>query len=159
MDKFNIRVYGLLVNEKQEILLSDEFIFNKYYTKFPGGGLEFGEGLKDCLKREFKEETNLEVTVGDHFYTTDFFQVSAFNTKQQIISVYYWVHCHNYAALKVSEVAFDFDNTKLKPNAMDNAESFRFMPIHKLTVNHVTLPIDKIVVEKLLQYYSTNAGV
>ena len=33
------------------------------------------------------------VTIGDHIYTTDFFQVSAFNPNHQIISVYYFVHC------------------------------------------------------------------
>ncbi len=76
---FNIRVYGILINEQKQILVSDEFIRGNYYTKFPGGGLEIGEGTRDCLKREFKEEMNLNVEVGDHLYTTDFYQKSAFN--------------------------------------------------------------------------------
>ena len=76
---FNIRVYGVLINEKKQVLLSDEFIRGKYYTKFPGGGLESGEGTRDCLKREFKEEMDLEVQIEDHIYTTDYFQMSAFN--------------------------------------------------------------------------------
>src|SRR3954464_7827479 len=91
MFRFNIRVYGLLINDKKQVLVSDEYIRGGYYTKFPGGGLEFGEGTRDCLKREFMEEMNLDVAVGEHLYTTDFYQMSAFNPKLQIISIYYYV--------------------------------------------------------------------
>ena len=86
MEQFNIRVYGILINEDKKVLVSDEFIRGKYYTKFPGGGLEFGEGTRDCLKREFIEEMNLQVEVLDHIYTTDFFQESAFRPGDQILS-------------------------------------------------------------------------
>jgi ADP-ribose pyrophosphatase YjhB (NUDIX family) len=88
---FNLRVYGVLLGPNKEVLVSDELIRGGYYTKFPGGGLEFGEGTRDCLKREFKEEMDLDIAVGDHLYTTDFFQMSAFNPDHQIISIYYWV--------------------------------------------------------------------
>ena len=73
MNNFNIRVYGLLINDKNQILISDERRNDFSFTKFPGGGLEFGEGTIDCLKREFIEEMNLEIEVLSHFYTTDFF--------------------------------------------------------------------------------------
>ena len=72
---FNVRVYGILLNENRQVLVSDEFIRGNYYTKFPGGGLEFGEGTRDCLKREFMEEMNLLVSVNEHIYTTDYFQM------------------------------------------------------------------------------------
>ena len=52
MNLFNIRVYGILINDKKQVLVSDEFIRGSYYTKFPGGGLEYGEGLIEALKRE-----------------------------------------------------------------------------------------------------------
>src|SRR5687767_15970020 len=90
MHRFNLRVYGILLGPGGEILVSDEYIRGRYYTKFPGGGLEFGEGTRDCLKREFKEEMDLEVEIGDHIYTTDYFQMSAFNPEHQIISIYYY---------------------------------------------------------------------
>ncbi|HEY0897744.1 MAG TPA: NUDIX hydrolase, partial [Sphingobacteriaceae bacterium] len=48
---FNVRVYGLLINHRQEILISDEEEYGVRFTKFPGGGLEYGEGLLDGLKR------------------------------------------------------------------------------------------------------------
>src|SRR5678810_362599 len=88
---FNLRVYGVLINEQKQVLVSDEYIRGSYYTKFPGGGLELGEGTRDCLKREFKEEMDLEIEVAEHLYTTDFYQVSAFNPAHQIISIYYLV--------------------------------------------------------------------
>jgi ADP-ribose pyrophosphatase YjhB (NUDIX family) len=87
MALFNVRVYGILIDEANRLLVSDEFIRGSYITKLPGGGLEIGEGTRDGLAREFMEEANLEVHVGDHFYTTDFYQVSAFNHKDQIISI------------------------------------------------------------------------
>src|SRR5688572_2039073 len=67
---FNVRVYGICFNEKMELLVTDEIIRDQEVSKFPGGGLEFGEGTIDGLKREFIEETGNEVDVSEHFYTT-----------------------------------------------------------------------------------------
>src|SRR4051812_1097228 len=80
---FNVRVYGILINEQGQVLVTDEIHYGQRMTKFPGGGLQFGEGIVDCLKRECVEELGLEVNVQEHFYTTDFFQLSAFNPKHQ----------------------------------------------------------------------------
>ena len=79
IESYTVRVYGILIDANNRVLLSDEFIRGDYFTKFPGGGLELGEGTRECLKREFKEETGLDVTIGEHIYTTDYFQISAFN--------------------------------------------------------------------------------
>src|ERR1700733_10521242 len=111
---FTIRVYGILMNEKKQVLLSDEFIRGKYYTKFPGGGLELGEGTRDCLKREFKEEMNLEVLVEDHIYTTDYFQMSAFNPADQIISIYYFAKALEPITVPLRNKEFDFDEQQMK---------------------------------------------
>ena len=45
---FTIRVYGILLH-KGCVLVCDELIKGRHITKFPGGGLEFGEGLKHGL--------------------------------------------------------------------------------------------------------------
>ena len=87
---FNLRVYGIYINEQHQILVSDEYIRGQYFTKFPGGGVELGEGTRDCLKREFREEMNLKIEVEEHIYTTDFFQPSVFKNGDQIISIYYF---------------------------------------------------------------------
>lgn len=105
---FNIRVYGLLINENQEILVSDEQEYGMQFTKFPGGGLEYGEGIIDGLKREFIEECSLEIDIVNHFYTTDFFVKSAFN-ESQIISVYYVVQNKAHIEFVTKTNPFDFD--------------------------------------------------
>lgn len=110
---FNIRVYGILINETNQVLVSDEFIRGAYITKFPGGGLEMGEGTKDCLKREFKEEMNLIVEVGNHIYTTDFYQQSAFNPDHQIVSIYYYVKALEEITAPLRTKEFDFDEREL----------------------------------------------
>jgi 8-oxo-dGTP diphosphatase len=147
---FNVRVYGVLIGGNGDILVSDEYIRGNYYTKFPGGGLEFGEGTRDCLKREFKEEMDLDVKVTDHLYTTDFFQLSAFNPEHQIISVYYFVEALEPIRAPLRTKPFDFDERELAIYAQKKEiETFRFIPRAELTEDSVTLPIEKVVVRML----------
>jgi 8-oxo-dGTP diphosphatase len=150
LKRFNIRVYGLLINEQNRILIADEVFKNGYKaTKFPGGGLELGEGLKDGLIREFKEETGIDIRVKEHFYTTDFFQPSFFDTESQIISVYYLCESDECHKVKISSRKFDFEII-----AGEEAESFRWIDIPDLErETDLTLPIDTIVVAKLLEKY------
>jgi len=146
MHRFNLRVYGILVNEKKQVLVSDEFIRGNYYTKFPGGGLEFGEGTRDCLQREFLEEMNLRVEVGEHIYTTDYFQMSAFNPEHQIISIYYYAKALEEIKVPLRDKLFDFDEKQMAIYQQKNEiETFRFIDWEKFSEESVTLPIDKIV--------------
>ena len=148
MHRFNIRVYGILINEQKQVLVSDEFIRGNFYTKFPGGGLEFGEGTRDCLKREFKEEMNLAVEVGEHIYTTDYFQMSAFNPDHQIISIYYFANALEEIKAPLRSKSFDFDEQQLSVyEATGETETFRFIEWSDFSPESVTLPIDKIVAE------------
>lgn len=148
MLRFNVRVYGILLNDQKQILVSDELIRGNYFTKFPGGGLEYGEGTRDCLKREFLEEMNLKIEVGEHLYTTDFFQVSAFHPDHQIISVYYLVNLLEEISVRLSNTVFDFDEEQMAAyNIKNETESFRFINWNELSEESVTLPIDKIVVQ------------
>jgi len=154
MALFNIRVYGILINETRQVLVSDELIRGNYFTKFPGGGLEFGEGTRDCLKREFKEEMDLEVAIGDHIYTTDFFQMSAFNSEHQIVSIYYFAKALEpiKAPLRLSPFVFDeeqmlvYEKTKM-------IESFRFIDWEDFSGASVHLPIDKVVADLVKEKY------
>jgi len=147
---FNIRVYGILINDKKQLLVSDEFIRGAYITKFPGGGLEFGEGTRDCLQREFMEEMNLKVKVTDHLYTTDFYQQSAFDPAHQIISIYYYAQAMEPITVPLRDETFDFDEQQLKVySATGETETFRFIDWDKVSTASVTLPIDKHVVTLL----------
>lgn len=152
---FNVRVYGILRDSNNQVLVSDEFIRGDYFTKFPGGGLEFGEGTRDCLKREFMEETGLTVTVGDHIYTTDHFQLSAFNKEHQIISIYYFVHAEEPVVLETKTKVFDFLPEQVADNTTQ-CEIFRWIAWNDLTADTVSLPLDKIVVNMLKEKHGNN---
>jgi len=141
---FTIRVYGICI-EAGKVLVSDEYIYGKNITKFPGGGLCFGEGTLDCLRREMVEETNQEVEVLEHFYTTDFFVASAFDPTKQVISIYYRMKFKEPFRTKIAERKFDFSELK------DNAQSFRWIKVSELNENDFTLPIDKVVGKMILQ--------
>jgi len=151
---FNVRVYGVLINEQKQVLVSDEYIRGSYYTKFPGGGLELGEGTRDCLKREFKEEMDLEVEIGEHLYTTDFYQVSAFNPAHQIISIYYNVTALEEIKVPLRTKEFDFDEQQMEVyNRTKMTETFRFIDWNNFSEEKITLPIDKIVASLIKEKY------
>ncbi|MDB5007033.1 MAG: hypothetical protein JWQ84_821 [Mucilaginibacter sp.] len=139
---FNIRVYGLLINNDNEILISDEQEYGMRFTKFPGGGLELGEGLIDGLKREFVEECNVEIEVLSHFYTTDFFVKSAFNNSQ-VISVYYLVKNKEPLNLTIKTIVFDFEG------AGEVLQSFRWVKLTDLGAEEFLFPTDQHVAKLL----------
>ncbi len=140
MKRFNLRAYAIILNDRNEILLSDELRFGKAFTKFPGGGLEWGEGTADTVKREIKEEMGLDAEVGELFYVNPFFQQSAFGKDDQLMSFYYCIEAINYEEIPV---------TKHPVQLKEEGEKFRWISLSKLTVEMLTFPIDKIVVEKL----------
>ena len=137
MKHINVRVYGILIQDNQ-VLVSDEYIKGNNITKFPGGGLEYGEGTKECLMREFKEELNLNIEIVSHFYTTDFFVNSAFSNQSQIISVYYLVKPLGELDFSISTTVFDFNEVK------EGAQSMRWIEIDKVSENDFTFIIDNL---------------
>lgn len=146
--KFTIRVYGLLI-QAGKVLVAEELHKGRRMNKFPGGGLEPGEGTAACVVREFKEETGLNVEVLAHFYTTDFFVASAFDPQVQVISIYYLVHC-----------AQTFEPARQSLNA-DAQEDEVFKWMDPLTIDpaaYFTFPIDQCV-GKLLQAHLLAKGV
>ena len=149
MHPINLRVYGLLTDHGS-LLVSDEYYNGQLFTKLPGGGLEPREGTKDCLIREFKEETGLSIEVGEHFYTTDFYLPSAFDPSEQILSVYYWVHCADLSPLKTADKPFAFA-TGPSLDGAQNAQSLRWVPWEQLSAETLSLPIDQKVMELLVE--------
>ncbi len=137
---FIIRVYGLIINEKQQVLLSDEFIMNQQMTKFPGGGMQFGEGPADCIRREALEEFGQEIEIIEHFYTTHFFQKAYFFDNHQLISIYYRIRFTEPIRFAISTKPFDFAEMK------NGSQSFRWAGIQSLHEDEMTFPIDKYVV-------------
>lgn len=133
LKRFNLRVYGILVQEKK-ILVIEENERGKKLMKFPGGGLEFGESTLDCLKREFLEEINLPIEIKSHFYTTDFFQISDFDNEEQLVSIYYKVR-----ALDLEEIA----------KCEEKIIKIHWIDLKLIQEDFLSLPVDKKVVKLL----------
>lgn len=131
--RFNVRVYGLWLKDGR-VLVCDEYIKGHKVLKFPGGGLEMGEGTIDCLKREWVEELHTTTEVTSHFYTTDFYQASAYDDSQ-VISIYYLVEP-------------DIPDGYRFP--VSDAEQFLWLPIDETLPSKITLPIDVKVAELLV---------
>ena len=132
IDKINIRVYAIYINENQEIMALDEGYAGQKLIKLPGGGLEFGEGTIECLHREFAEELNLKIEVLEHFYTQEDFLVSRFRENEQLLTIYYTVNILNLEDLNILD---------------DSIENVKWVSLHE--ENPLPLPIDKIVFQKL----------
>lgn len=132
IDKINIRVYAIYLNEKNELMALDEGYAGEKLVKLPGGGLEFGEGTIECLHREFAEELNLKIEVLEHFYTQEDFLVSRFRENEQLLTIYYTVNILNLEDLNILD---------------DSIENVKWISLHE--ENPLPLPIDKIVFEKL----------
>jgi len=131
---FNIRVYGILVNNNK-ILLVEENVRDNRILKFPGGGLEIGEGTIDCLRREFREELGMEIKNIKHFYTTDFFVQSFLDPTQQVVSIYY--------LCEMDEQEIDY--------MLDTTMEFKWVEIQDVNEEMFLLPIDKVVAIKIMQ--------
>jgi ADP-ribose pyrophosphatase YjhB (NUDIX family) len=140
---FNIRVYGIAIQERK-LLISTELGGDHAFTKFPGGGLEPGEGIADCLIREWKEELNVDIGLGDLFFVNEFYQPSVFNPAQQIISFYYMVNLQTEIPVyKAIEKRWN----------KEYLVEFRWEDIHTLQIEDFTFPIDKKVFSLLSDIY------
>lgn len=134
MQKFNVRVYAIVHNEDKQILICDEVHNGVAMTKFPGGGLEWGEGILDCLKRELMEEFQLRLKDSELFYVNDFFQQHYLRKEEQVIALYY--RCTVFG----------------EPQAQESNVLFRWIAPEKLHPNMMTFATDKKIAELLLYY-------
>ena len=147
MSYFNVRVYGLLINPQNEVLVSDEEEYGVRFSKFPGGGLELGEGLLDGLKREFMEECQAEIDIIRHFYTTDFYEKSSFNDSQ-LISIYYLVQEKAPLQLAFKTKVFDFDSEG------EILQAFRWVNIADMIIDDITFKTDQVVARMLKDQFA-----
>jgi 8-oxo-dGTP pyrophosphatase MutT (NUDIX family) len=140
---FNIRVYALVVKNNR-LLISEEQHGGFFLRKFPGGGLQFGEGVLQALHRELKEELDADVDSASLLCVTEDFVVSFLNNKQQVIGVHYLV-----------DLKQDYSDEFLKNNHLELENGhiqFKWVLIDSLTAEDFTSSVDKSAFEKLKQY-------
>ena len=132
IDRLNIRVYATAIKDEKVLVLHEEYA-GEQLMKLPGGGLEFGEGLLDCLHREFEEELNVKINILGHLYTQEDFVVSRFRDNEQLLTVYYLVEI------------IDENDFLIMDSCIEKTE---WIPINT-DENPFILPVDKIAFEKL----------
>lgn len=135
INSINVRVYAACIKDKKVFTLFEEYVGEKL-IKLPGGGLEFGEGTIECLKREFAEELNLEIENIQHLYTQEDFIISKFKQNQQLLTIYYTADIKDESALEIMDATIE------KTEWISLAEE-----------NPFNLPVDRIVFEKLKAIY------
>ena len=136
IDKINVRVYAAAVKDKKVLVLFEEYA-GEYLMKLPGGGLEFGEGVLDCLRREFDEELNTKINVIEHLYTQEEFLVSRFRANEQLLTLYYVVEIVDETEFLIMDPCIE----KAEWISLETEE------------NPFTLPVDQIVFEILKNKY------
>lgn len=136
MSYFNVRVYGILINSQNQVLISDEYEHGMDFSKFPGGGVELGEGAKAALIREYQEECALEIQVLDHIHTTDDYVPSSFNDSQ-VLGIYYAVSASEDALHKLPVGVTYWLDAKV-------SQSFRWVDVEGLREEELTFEMDRI---------------
>jgi 8-oxo-dGTP diphosphatase len=131
IDGFNIRIYALCVEENRLLVLHEPFMGNMV-CKLPGGGLEFGEGTIDCLKREFMEELGLKIKNYSPYYIQENYVESLAKNNKQIVLLYFKVEIENASSIQLLDT---------------NIQSYEWIDLKKDCP--LTLPVDQIVYEKL----------
>lgn len=132
IDKLNVRVYAAAVRDNKILVLHEEYA-GDHLMKLPGGGLEYGEGVLDCLHREFEEELNARIKILGHLYTQEDFVISRFKENEQLLTLYYLV-----------EILDETEFLILDP-CIEKAEWIDI----DTTENPFVLPVDRIAFEEL----------
>lgn len=132
IDKINVRVYATIVKDKKVLVLHEEYV-GEQLMKFPGGGLEFGESVLECVQRELDEELNIKVKNIAHLYTQEDFLVSKFRNSEQLLTIYYLAEMIDENELLIMDACID----KIEWVSLETEE------------NPFPLPIDKIVFDVL----------
>ncbi|TXF79273.1 NUDIX hydrolase [Chryseobacterium sp.] len=136
IDKLNVRIYACVLKDRKVLTLFEEYA-GEPLMKFPGGGLEFGEGIHDCLHREFEEELNVKIKILDHLYTQENFQVSRFRENEQLLTVYFTAEIIDENEFLILDPCIE----RTEWISIDSEE------------NPFPLPIDQIAFEKLKERF------
>jgi 8-oxo-dGTP diphosphatase len=134
IERFRPAIYGILIQDAQVLLVRAPQAFLGV-VGFPGGGIELGESPLDALRREFAEETGLEVEPLRVLWATTGLHRARLRPSQQLIAMHW----------EVRQVGGTF-----RPHGNgDDVEVAFFCPLPALPVNEM-LGVDHEVVPLLL---------
>jgi 8-oxo-dGTP diphosphatase len=72
-NQLRLRVSGICIENNQILLIKHTHLGEGgYLWSPPGGGLQFGESVTDCLKREFEEETGFQIKIKRFLFVNEF---------------------------------------------------------------------------------------
>ena len=148
VDEVVTRTKGLIINSNNEITLG----YSHKTYQFPGGHLEDGETLEECLLREIEEETGIKIKDAKlkpfekiTYYNKNYHK-SGKNRKNEIY--YYIIN---------TDANFDMNNSKLDEWEKDGNFTVKTFPIEN--VEQVLIdsipdnPINKVIVEEMLDIF------
>ena len=73
-NRLRVRVCGLCWQDDGLLMVRHRGLSSGDFWAPPGGGLEFGESVADCLQKEFREETGLHIITGRFLFGCEFLQ-------------------------------------------------------------------------------------
>lgn len=114
METVNVAAAVLMKNGRFLIAQRPKEAHQGLKWEFPGGKIEAGEDVASCLKREIKEELDLDISVGEEIIVVE----HQYGDKKVILHSH-WCnylggettarHCHDFRWVKSSEMhSFDF---------------------------------------------------
>jgi 8-oxo-dGTP diphosphatase len=132
IQRFRPAIYGVLIEDGRVLLVRAPHAFLGV-VGFPGGGIELGEAPLDALRREFVEETGLEVEPTRVLWATTGLHRAKLRPAQQLIAIHW----------EVRQIGGTF-----RPQGNgDDVEAAFFCPLHALPVDemlgvdHEVLPL------------------
>lgn len=123
--EYRISVHIWIINKTNELLIQQRVSTTK---KFPnmwsqtGGGVLVNESSKETVKRESKEELNLEINEDEIYY------IGSYVRKKDIVDVW----------LVKKEI--DIDKLKLEPNEVENVKLVTFEEFDNMIEKGVVVP-------------------
>ena len=146
IDEVVVRTKGLIINDKDEITLG----YSHKTYQFPGGHLEQGESLTDCLLREIKEETGIELTDAkmEPFEKITYYSKNYHGSGKNRQNELYYFIIHTNAI-------FDMDNASLDEYEREGNYMPKTIPlkdVEKVLIDSIPdNPINKVIVEEMLE--------
>lgn len=90
LERFNARCYAMICSDKGRLLVLKERWRGVDLQKLPGGGLELGEGMLECLDREISEEfAASQPLTWAHFHCPTHCFSSQFRPEEQLLLNYF----------------------------------------------------------------------